>query len=166
MSGYTLEICTAVNATASVYLEHKSHWLWFWSGGGSVFLSDDWRSAETQVATESRWVKKSPRVLKWIYCLFLLCFFVFLQLVLMEERKICVFLETTDVSFSKLFSFYITTDQQDDWKGLIVFYTFHLRPIFFFTHCKLWHDWLMYSTHQRHNMGIDQLESYGDDVLV
>ncbi|XP_039649514.1 FERM and PDZ domain-containing protein 4-like isoform X5 [Perca fluviatilis] len=24
----------------------------------------------------------------------------------------------------------------------------------------------MYSTHQRHNMGIDQLESYGDDVLV
>ncbi len=40
------------------------------------------------------------------------------------------------------------------------------RRLFFSTLCELWNDRLMYSTHQQHNMGIDQLESYGDDVLI
>ena len=112
-------MCAAVNAAASVYFALKSLWLGFWSGGGCVFLSDDWRSAEKQasdwnpwVATESRGAKPKSRSVEmdllllrmsWISAVSCLGFS--LQLVLME-------------SLFFFFSSSVSTSWRDDWERL------------------------------------------------
>lgn len=183
MSGYTLEICTDVNATVSLYFEHKSFWLGFWSGAGSVFLSDDWRSAEKQA---SGWWQQNREELNsiaqecwngsipWISAVF-----VFFALgVNGNVEATCMSLDNWSI-ISKCLFFFLLHDSCAGWLSVSdtftssstapqwsLFYTLNLGTILFFTHCKLWHDSLMYSPHQQHNMGIDRLDSYGDDVLI
>lgn len=133
-------MCIAVNIAASVYFDRRSLWSGFCSSGGSVFLSDDWRSAKTQasdwdlwMATESRAQRESVcgllRRMTWrsVFCLF------YLQSVWMKS------------SFT-----HMTAAQHDDWERLTLWpaaplYSsgacFTLVIEFFVTHCKLWHDW-------------------------
>ncbi len=106
------------------------------------------------------------------------CFCFLLQLVSTEAWEPCVFLHTAEVSLANFTSFFSPSWQllsrmtESVWQQLhctpveLVIYTFNLRTSFFLTRCKLWHDSLMYSTHQQHNMGIDRLDSCGDDVLI